>query len=562
MSHLDIASGRPTPPGIAVFIFVPIALGISGWAQTARGNVSGYVEDTSRARVPNANITLIHSATGQSRTVRSNERGEFLAASLPIGAYEIAAEVPGFKRLSFSGILLRVDQTLELPIVVEPGSVSETIEVTGGAPLLEPETSSLGQVIENKKVLDMPLNGRNVFALGLLSGLSTEVTGVATNQTFAAGGGRFSGNEIELDGVADTTIINAGSIGRIGVLYTPSVDAVEEFKVKTNAFSAEFGHATGAVVSATTKAGSNTPHGTLFEFLRNDDLDANNFFANAAGGSKPPFRQNQFGGALGGPFFLPKLYDGHNRTFFFLDYQGTRQRSTLSSAIYDFPSLGLRAGDFSGLSQRIYDPNTRQVGPAGTVIADPFPNNRIPASDINPTSTAVESAIPAPNFGLPGANSRDFFSQPHQRINGDQFDIRVDQKLAESNSLFGRFSFGNTVNTNTGIFLGPLSTGSTQLEFARHAVLNDVHLISPHTINEFRFGFARSNGSIIGVGQSSASFGRQAGMALFPFPVQGVPAITSAIPVRLWGKQSILASEVVLATSTSRIFLNGPIMSR
>lgn len=499
---------------------------VSAPAQTATGTISGYVEDSSGARVPGVKITLVHSATKQTRTVYTNVRGEFLAPLLQIGEYEVSAEFTGFKRKSLSGVLLRVDQTLSLPITIEPGSITETVEVTSTAPLLDAETSSLGQVIENKKVLDLPLNGRNVFGLGLLAGFTTEVFGMGTNQTFAAGGGRFSGNEIMLDGITDSTVMNNGSSGRNSVLYTPSVDALEEFKVKTNSFSAEFGHAAGAVVSATIKAGSNRPHGTLFEFLRNDKLDANNFFSNAAARPKAPFRQNQFGGALGGPILLPKIYDGHDRTFFFIDYQGTRQRTMASSSISDLPPLSFRDGDFSNLSQLIYDPASRRIGPAGTVIADPFSNNRIPASQINPTSAAIQQEIPAPNFGPPGAIARNYFRDPvAQRINQDQFDVRVDHKLSNANSVFGRFSFGNTVQPRPGAWEGPLSTGSTQVQFSRHAVLNDVHVFGPNLINEFRFGYTRSNGSRTGKGQESAPFAEQAGLAMFPFPVLGLPGM-------------------------------------
>src|SRR5215475_1938893 len=277
-------------------------------AQTATGTIGGQVLDSSGALIPNVRVTIVHSSTGQARTVVTNDRGEFLAPLLPIGQYDVSAEFSGFKRQSLSGILLRVDQTVSLPIQLETGSLSETVQVEGRAPLLESETSSLGQVIENKKVVDMPLNGRNVFALGLLAGNTTEVYGMGTNQAFAAGGGRFSGNEILLDGISNNTTANNGSVGRNSVLFTPSVDAIEEFKVKTNNFSAEFGHSAGAVVSATVKAGSNQLHATLFEFLRNDKFDANNFFSNAAGLRKSPFRQNQFGFALGGPVYVPKLY--------------------------------------------------------------------------------------------------------------------------------------------------------------------------------------------------------------------------------------------------------------
>src|SRR5215831_16790566 len=520
---------RVLPAGriLSRIVVLSLAGAIFVSAQTATGNISCSVEDASGARVPNAEVRLIHSATQQTRTVLTNERGEFLAPQLPIGEYEVRAEVTGFKRKSLVGILLRVDQTLTLPITIEPGNVSETVEVTSSAPLLEMETSSLGQVIENKKVLDLPLNGRNVFALGLLAGFTTDVYGMGTNQTFAAGGGRFSGNEIMLDGISNNTVMNAGSSGRNSVLYTPSVDALEEFKVKTNSFSAEFGHAAGAVVSAAIKAGANKPHGTLFHFLRNDKLDANNFFSNAASRPKAPFHQNQFGGALGGPVLLRKIYNGHDRTFFFVDYQGTRQRTSASSSISDLPPMSFRAGDFSSSSQQIYNPASRRIGPAGTVISEPFPNNRIPASFINPTSAAIQTQIPAPNFGPAGAIGRNFFNGPLvQRRNQDQFDIRVDQKMSHANNLFGRFSFGNTVQPNPGAWEGPLSTGSIQLQFSRHAVVNDVHIFNPGFINEFRFGYTRSNGSSLSEAQQGASFAQQIGLAMFPFPVLGFPSMS------------------------------------
>jgi Carboxypeptidase regulatory-like domain/TonB dependent receptor len=507
------------------------------WAQTVTGNITGQVEDATGALVPNAKVELVHSATKESRTVFTNERGEFLAPVLPIGQYDVSAEFQGFKRATLSGIVLAVDKTVSLTLRLEPGNMTESVEVTASAALVDASTSSLGQVIENKKVLDMPLNGRNVFALGLLSGNTTEVYGIGSNQTFAGGGGRFSGNAILLDGVADDTTANHGSIGRNSVLYTPSVDALEEFKVNTNSFSAEFGHSAGAVVSATIKSGTNNLHGTLFEFLRNDKLDANNFFANAARQPKAPFKQNQFGFALGGPIKLPKLYDGHNRTFFFIDYQGTRQRTSSSSTIYDLPPISFRTGDFSSLGTTIYDPHARQIGPTGAVISTPFPNNRIPTIDLNPTSLAVETLIPTPNFGPPNSPSRNYLRQPQQRLNGDQFDVRADQKISQGNNLFGRFSFGNTVQPSPGIFDNVAGGGTTNVTFGRHAVLNDVEVFGPGTINEARFGFSRSNGSVIGQGQAGADFARQNGLALTPFAVQGFPSMVFSPTGQISGSQ-------------------------
>src|SRR6476646_8483782 len=189
--------------------------------------------------------------------------------------------------------------------------------------------------------------------------------GMGSNLPFIAGGGRFSANEVTLDGVDKNTVSKARAIGRNRIAVVPSVDAVQEFKVKTNNFSAEFGHAAGAVVNATIKNGTNQLHGAAFEFLRNNDLDANNFFTNAAGLKRAPFHQNQFGGAAGGPVV-------RNHTFFLADYQGTRQVTAIGSSITDVPPAALRNGDFSSVKAAIFDPATRRVGPTGLVIADPF----------------------------------------------------------------------------------------------------------------------------------------------------------------------------------------------
>ena len=262
---------------LAALSLVPAA------AQISTGTFVGVVEDASGAVVPNAQVTVSQTATGDTRKTVTTAGGDFNLPFLQVGPYTVSASANGFKTKTLSGITLRVDQTINLRITLEVGATNETVEVTGAAPLVDSATSSLGQVIENKKILDMPLNGRNPFALGLLSGNTTPMFGMGSNLPFIAGGGRFSANEVTLDGVDNNTVSNAGSIGRNGIAVMPSVDAVQEFKVKTSNFSAEFGHAAGAVINATIKSGTNQFHGTVFEFLRNNDLDANNFFTNAAG---------------------------------------------------------------------------------------------------------------------------------------------------------------------------------------------------------------------------------------------------------------------------------------
>ncbi|MGI8991603.1 MAG: carboxypeptidase regulatory-like domain-containing protein [Bryobacteraceae bacterium] len=409
-------------------------------AQISTGTIAGTVEDASGAVIPNAEITIKQAATGESRATRTNASGAFNMPFLQPGVYAVTAAAGGFKAKLLSGIALQVDQTANLRIPLEIGASTETVEVTGAAPLADTATSSLGQVIENKQILDLPLNGRNPFALGLLSGNTTPMFGMGSNLPFIAGGGRFSANEVTLDGVDNNTVSNAGAIGRNGIAVVPSVDAVQEFKVKTSTFSAEFGHAAGAVVNATIKNGTNEFHGVLFEFLRNNALDANNFFSNAAGQPRAAFHQNQFGFAAGGPVLIPKLYNGRNRTFLFADYQGLRQNTSAGRSVTDVPPATLRAGDFSSVKTPIYDPATRRVGPTGNVIADPFPGNIIPTNRLNPSAVAIAGLIPLPNFGVPGALARNYFYQPAQFSNTDQGDIRVDQTISSNNNFYARFS--------------------------------------------------------------------------------------------------------------------------
>ena len=249
-------------------------LSLAAHAQTATGTISVVAEDSSQAVVPRATISVTNKATGLTRAGSTGDRGEFQATFLPAGEYSVTVQANGFKRSNLAAFTLQVDQNATVRVTLTPGEVVETIQVTESTPLLEADTSSLGQVIENKKILELPLNGRNPFALGLLAGNTTPVAGMGTNLPFIAGGGRFSANEVLLDGVDNNTTVTSGAIGRSGIAMQPSVDAVQEFKVKTNSFSAEFGHAAGAVISATIKSGSNDYHGTLFEFLRNDKLDA------------------------------------------------------------------------------------------------------------------------------------------------------------------------------------------------------------------------------------------------------------------------------------------------
>ncbi len=509
-----------------VRFLLPVFAGCASvFAQVSTGTIAGTIEDSSGAVIAAAEVTIHNTGTGEARATRTTASGEFTAPFLQPGPYSVTAKAGGFKSKTLSGISLRVDQTANLRIVLEVGASSETVEVTGAAPLVDSATSSLGQVIDNKRIIELPLNGRNPFALGNLSGNTTPMFGMGSNLPFIAGGGRFSANEVTLDGVDNNTVSNAGAIGRNGIAVVPSVDAVQEFKVKTSTFSAEFGHAAGAVINATIKSGTNAFHGTLFEFLRNNALDANNFFTNSAGQPRAPFHQNQFGAAAGGPVVIPKLYNGKNRTFIFGDYQGTRQNTSAGSAITDVPPAALRAGDFSSIKTVVYDPGSRRIGPNGTVIGDPFANNTIPSSRLNATSNAIAALVPVPNFGAAGAVARNYFYQPRQFSNTDQGDVRVDQIISAQNNFYARFSVSENSKPAVGSFPGFIGGGTSSIDNAAQAVMSDVHIFSASLVNEFRFGYVRHNGSIQGTGQDGAAFAQKNSMALFPAPVLGFPSI-------------------------------------
>ncbi|MBI3209169.1 MAG: TonB-dependent receptor [Candidatus Solibacter usitatus] len=498
---------------------------ISAIAQVSSGTIVGIVTDPSGAALPNTRLSVRHLATGDVRELTANERGEFNVPFLRIGDYSISAAVQGFKTKTITPIAVRVDQTVNLTVGLEIGAVSETVEVTAATPLIDSTTSSLGQVIENKKIVELPLNGRNVFALGLLAGNTIPVSGMGTNLPFVAGGGRFSTNDVMLDGIDNNTSVNNNSIGRNGINYTPSVDAVAEFKVKTNNYSAEFGRSAGAIISANTRSGGNDFHTSAWDFLRNEKLDANNFFSNAGGVKRQPFKQNQFGFAVGGPVLIPKVYNGRNHTFFFVDYEGLRRRTSASSNIQDIPPADYRQGDFSRYRPIIFDPRARRLGANNLVVSTPFAGNRIPQAQLNPGSVAVMGLLPPTNFGAAGADTRNYLRTASNPFSNNQYDIKVDQRIGEKNTLFGRISRSMANDPNPGSFDGFIGGGGVNVRNAVNSVVNDTHIFSPAVVNEIRAGYTRQNGSFAGLGPSGADFARKNNIALFPFPVQSFPSL-------------------------------------
>jgi hypothetical protein len=401
----------------------------SAYAQTAR--ITGRVTDATGAVVPGTSITVTNAGTGAERKVSANEDGYYTVPLLPPGAYRLQVDHQGFKPITRSGVILEVDQRAEINFVLELGTLSEKIEVAAAAAQLNTVEGSQGQVIENKRIVELPLNGRAYDDLALLSaGTVQPINGgssAARYAGFSTGGMRDTQNNFLLDGLDNNPVELAGAQRR-SEMVQPSIDFIQEFKVQTNAYAAEYGRAMGAVVNLTTKSGTNDVHGTAFEFLRNEKLDAKNFFNP---GPKAPFKRNQYGFALGAPVYIPKVFNGKNKLFFFADYEGTkiRQSNTNNTTI---ATVGMRSGNFNDLlTQRnlaIVDPNNN---------SNPFPGNVIPASRIDPVAQKLINLYPTPQNGNVGQNYL-YISPANQ--NWSKWDIRGDLNMGSKDNFSWRFS--------------------------------------------------------------------------------------------------------------------------
>src|SRR5215471_4194995 len=347
-------------------------------AQT-EATISGVIHDPSGAVIPGVTVTVTNPTRNFVRTAISNEAGVYNFPVLQPGIYNIKVELPGFRTIEQNNVELQVQQSARIDFTLQVGEVSQTVEVSGTAALIATENATVGTVIENRRIVDMPLNGRNFLQLVALSpnvsyGFSdstqaiTRQGGQRAQQNISVAGQRSEFNHFTLDGVENTDV-NFNTY-----VFLPSIDALQEFKVQTGIFPAEFGRAT-TQINVSTKPGTNEFHGTLFEFLRNDKLDARQY-AFAGERQREPLKWNQYGFALGGPVWLPKIYNGKDRLFFMSNFEGFKERR-LRRQLFTVPSVKMRNGDFSEVSTKIYDPLNR---------AQQFPGNVIPRDRFHPLS--------------------------------------------------------------------------------------------------------------------------------------------------------------------------------
>ena len=485
--------------GFAFTLYLTILLGLGPLSgQTTTGSIVGTVTDPSGAVIGAASITITNMDTNISVKATTDQSGNYVVTPLAIGRYSVTVEAAGFKKSVRTDITVNVQDRVRVDAALEVGAVTDTVEVQAAAPLLQTDTSYLGQVVNSKEIVDLPLNGRYFTRLAVLTaGTAPTPNGARDEKTggFSSNGVRPYQNNYLLDGV-DNNSLSEDLVSDQSFVIGPPPDAISEFKVQTNSMSAEFGRSGGAVLNVTIKSGTNDLHGTVYEFLRNSALDAKNFFDSPTD-PIPPFKLNQFGFSTGAPVLIPKVYNGKNRTFFFFDYQGTRIR-TGHTFLASVPPESWRGGDFSGYAP-IFDPLTTTVQSDGTVTRQPFTNNQIPSNRFDPIAKKLIDQFPNPNVA--GAVStagvaNNFLSSPSEPDDTNQFDVRIDHRISDSDSIFGRFSLSNQKLTPPSPIPPPLDgqafTSGDFLNRPRNVVITETHIFTPRTVNELRLGYTRN----------------------------------------------------------------------
>src|ERR1700688_4196046 len=465
-------------------------------AQSSNASLTGRITDSSKAVTPDAKVIAINTGTRVRYETVTNETGSYYVTNLPPGTYRIEIEKLGFKAVLKSDVILHVQDALEINFEMVLGSASESVTVRGGAPLLDTESSTMGTVVEQRKANELPLNGRNVFNLISLAPSvvpqgSAGGTPVGVNP-FGWGNyqvnGSFGNESAEyLDGQP----LNIGYINLPVVI--PTQDSIQEFKVQTSNLGADWGKFSGGVINLSTKSGSNGLHGAAYEYLRNKVLDANDFFLNKAGQKRPPFTQNQFGANAGGPLYIPHVYDGRDKTFWFFSWEGFRLRvgSAFTTTVPDPKTeSNFAGGDFSSLCKngftgpggicadtvpdakgnpvsvdQIYEPCGTPAATTGVTCTGgsrtPFPGNIIPTGRLNPTSLALLKFFPAATgTGTPGVVGNNFFTNNYTTAtsgggNQNQVVGRLDHAITNNQHIFFRYSYWNVLD----LPVDPLTTG-------------------------------------------------------------------------------------------------------
>ncbi|HKA00689.1 MAG TPA: TonB-dependent receptor [Candidatus Solibacter sp.] len=495
-------------------------------AQVNKSNLSGVVKDTTGAVVARAAVKLTNSDTGVSRAEVSDDTGLYRFLLVDLGTYRLEITAPGFKKFSRDGIVLQAGETITADATLQLGEVTESISVTGEASLLRTETAALGTTVNTRAITELPLQGRNPYVfLSLSAGI--QYTGdpgnlnpwdVSGPSSFAASGSKAR-SEFLLDGVPNMAINN--------VSFSPSPDAVGEMRVQTNAYDAEYGHSGSAFVNVSTKSGTNQIHGNAYEYLQNDFLNAPTFFDNLNNRPKSIKRQNTFGGGVGAPIYLPKIYKGRNRTFFFVNYEGTRRPSLSTSSIV-VPTLLERKGDFSktvdgqGRAITIDDPASITNG-----VRSAFPGNVIPQNRWDAIGAKILNLYPEPNVTPAAGTLQNYLDSRYRTFTWNSFTTRVDENITATQQLFFRAGWNHRVDGGAAYFPNTNLFASGADIFERGNIAGGMGwtwIKSARTVVDVRVGFTRYNDrnymftegmDLVAFG-FPASFGKSVKSTIFP----------------------------------------------
>lgn len=494
---------------LRVLLPLLVILAASAPAQISKGNLTGIVTDPSGSAVPKATLRLVDTDTGAERTEQTDSSGIYRFMTLDAGSYRVEVESGGFKKFIREGIQLQVDETTTVDIQLVIGQSSESVTVTAESPMLRTESASLGNTVSGLSVQELPMLSRNAMTLAQISP-GIQYRAASALQVYANDGTSQFGSSgtkgmatFLMDGVSNMRIQSDGQTGG-SVGFSPSPDAVQQLDVHTNAFDAEFGHTGGGAVSVTTKSGTNEIHSSIYSYLQNKDLNADPFFNNLSGLPRAEATQVWYGGSVGGPVYIPKVYNGVNKTHFFFDYEGTRVR-TVTLADYLVPTAAQLKGDFSqttnskGAAVTIYDPNTTVASGSG-YVRSAFPGNIIPASRMDPVAAKMLQYYPAPNRVPTSALVDNFQILQPSGTNWASLVGRIDQQLGSKHQLFVRWGWNKRFDITASAY-GPCCLAATNNdEFSRGnimAAVGDTWLVSARTVVDFRLGFYRYNDTVL-----------------------------------------------------------------
>ena len=494
-------------------------LSLVAWAQQNTGSLSGTVADQTAGAVPVATVTATHLDTGLKTTTVTTSAGVYVFASLPVGMYEVSVEKAGFKKLNRKNIEVRVAQRQALDLLMEVGNVSESVEVTAQGPLLDTVTSERGQNFSNKLMNSLPL-----FTGGIRNASSfvTYMPGVNSYREVSISGSGGRGKEVMIDG-ASLTIPESGGV----VFNFPGTEMFQEFKLVTAAYSAEYGRFGGGVETYVSKSGGNDIHGAAFWYARRDIFNANSWANNAAGRARPKERFNEVGFTAGGPAWIPKVYNGRNKTFWFVTYSRDMRPATISTVTSTVPTQRMKNGDFSEIGRPIYDPATT----AGNVRTQ-FADNIIPANRISAISKKFIASLPNPN--LPGVTNNLAFVNESQ-VTDNVWSLKLDHAFSDNNRISYFHSFQNQNVASTTALPGPLGQGlGVSSQRPQNFRVNHDWIVRPNFLIHTTFGFSRTQQGWDNPAQ--AGFASQVGLQM---PTDATPRVqfNSADALTPWGVQ-------------------------